>query len=164
MRQSIVVTSRMYLYSKFHKLHQLLKFILFLGQHSTSFGRSFRPSSGVGDCTYSNRCMSNRYSSLLASNHTAVPVLKYTCCCMHALEILVMDGKTSETCRVLSQKWNKFQKLLHLVGFTIEIYCGAQSYERQICHKNPFWTVYLAVYLLSFWTLIRANNVKYNPK
>jgi len=35
--------------------------------HSTCFGRSFRPSSGVQDCTYSNRHMSNRYCCLLAS-------------------------------------------------------------------------------------------------
>jgi len=29
-------------------------------KHSTCFGRSFRPSSGVKDCTYSNRHLSNR--------------------------------------------------------------------------------------------------------
>jgi hypothetical protein len=33
--------------------------------------------------------------------------------------------------RVLSQKYNKFEKLLHLVGFAIEIYYDARSYERQ---------------------------------
>jgi len=35
--------------------------------HSTCFGRSFRPSSGVKDCTYCNRHMLNRYCCLLAS-------------------------------------------------------------------------------------------------
>jgi len=35
--------------------------------HSTCFGRSFRPSSGVQDCTHINRHLSNRYCSLLAS-------------------------------------------------------------------------------------------------
>jgi len=35
--------------------------------HSTCFGRSFRPSSGVQDCTYSSRHLSNRYCCLLAS-------------------------------------------------------------------------------------------------
>jgi len=35
--------------------------------HSTCFGRSFRPSSAVQDCTYSNRHLSNRYCCLLAS-------------------------------------------------------------------------------------------------
>jgi hypothetical protein len=42
--------------------------------------------------------------------------------------------RPSETCRVLSQKWNKFKKLLHLVGFTVEIYCDAWSYEHQIAN------------------------------
>jgi len=37
--------------------------------HSTCFGRSFRPSSGVQDCTYSNRHLSNRYCCLLASGY-----------------------------------------------------------------------------------------------
>jgi len=47
-------------------MRQFLKFILFLEWHSTCFGRSLRPSSGVQDCTYSNRYMSYRYCYLLA--------------------------------------------------------------------------------------------------
>jgi len=39
--------------------------------------------------------------------------------------------KPSETCRVLLQ--NKFEKQVHLVGFTIEIYHDARPYKRQIC-------------------------------
>ena len=46
-------------------------------RHTTCFGQSFRPSSGVQDCTYSNRHLSNRY------------------CCMHNLELLMMEGKTA---------------------------------------------------------------------
>jgi len=38
-------------------MHQFFEFIEY---HSTCFGRSFRPSSGVQDCTYSVRCMSYR--------------------------------------------------------------------------------------------------------
>jgi len=38
------------------------------------FRRSFRPSSGVQDRTYSNRHLSNRYCYLLASKQTAVSV------------------------------------------------------------------------------------------
>jgi len=41
---------------------------------STCFGRSFRPSSGAQDFTYSNRHLSNRYCCLLASKQTAVSV------------------------------------------------------------------------------------------
>jgi len=37
--------------------------------HSTCFGRSFRPSSGVQDCTYSDRPMSNRHCCLLATGY-----------------------------------------------------------------------------------------------
>ena len=39
-------------------------FILFWSD-TTCFGRSFRPSSGFQDCTYSNRHLSNRYCCLL---------------------------------------------------------------------------------------------------
>jgi len=40
-------------------MHQCIKFILFWDD-TTCFGRSFCPSSGVQDCTYSNRHSSNR--------------------------------------------------------------------------------------------------------
>jgi len=40
-------------HSKTNQMHQCIKFIL--EWHSTCFGRSFRPSSGVQDCTYSNK-------------------------------------------------------------------------------------------------------------
>jgi len=51
--------------------------------HSTRFGRSFRPSSRVQDCTYSNRHLSNRYCCLFASKQTIVSAV-----------LLMMDGKT----------------------------------------------------------------------
>ena len=40
----------------------LYQIYFILEWHSTCFGRSFRPSLGVQDCTYSNRYLSNRYS------------------------------------------------------------------------------------------------------
>ena len=55
-----------YFYSNTEQIHKSLKFILFWNK-STCFGRSFLPSSGVHDCAYSNRHVSNRYCSLLAS-------------------------------------------------------------------------------------------------
>ena len=61
-RQSFWIT--LYFYSKTKQIHQCLIFIL-LEKHSTCFGRSSRPSSGVQDCTYSNTHMSNRYCCLL---------------------------------------------------------------------------------------------------
>jgi len=39
--------------------------------------------------------------------------------------------RPSETCRVLLQQ-NKFETMMHLVGFTVEIYYDALPYERQI--------------------------------
>jgi len=49
----------------------------FIEYHSTCFGRSFRPSSGVQDCTHSIRYMSY---SLLASSH--LTCMTYTWCCV----------------------------------------------------------------------------------
>ena len=43
-----------YFYSKTNKMHQRIKFILFWND-TTCFRRSFHPSSGVHDCTYSSR-------------------------------------------------------------------------------------------------------------
>ena len=48
----------------------------YFGKNFYMFRRSFRPSSGVQDCTYSNRHLSNRYR------------------CMYSLELLMMDEKT----------------------------------------------------------------------
>jgi len=42
---------------------------------------------------------------------------------------------TSETCRVLFQK-NKFEKLVHLVGFIIRFFHEARSPERQFCQTD----------------------------
>jgi hypothetical protein len=52
---------------------------------STCFGQSFRLSSGVQDCKYSNRYTSNRNCCLLASKQTPG---------MYTLELLTIDGKT----------------------------------------------------------------------
>jgi len=58
---------------------------------------------------------------------------------MCSLKLLMMDGKTYETCRVI---FNKLEKTAHLVGFTIEIYHDAWSHERQI--ESTFgYTVYM---------------------
>jgi hypothetical protein len=41
---------------------------------------------------------------------------------MCSLELLMMDGKTSETCRGF-YKNKYFEKRVHLVGFNIETFC-----------------------------------------
>ena len=84
--------------SKTNRMHQCLKFVLFWN-NSAHFGRSFRPSSGVHDCTYSNRHLSNRYCCLLASNQ-----LQYLFgCCVYSRELLMMDGKTVRNARSYSK-------------------------------------------------------------
>ena len=104
----------------------------FIKYHSTCFGRSFRPSSGVQDCTYSISYMSYRFvDCLLAATSSISCTLtssQRTCvtctwCCMYSLELLMMNGKT-ETWRVIFNK-------LYLVGFTIEKYHDERSRERQ---------------------------------
>jgi hypothetical protein len=45
-------------YSKTNEMHVFLKLFI-LVKHSTCFGRSFRPSTGAQDCSYSNRQMSD---------------------------------------------------------------------------------------------------------
>jgi len=83
------------------------------------FRTVFRPSSGVQDCTYSNRYMSNRYCYLLASKQTTVSVWHVLIAICTVLNSWWWTERPSETCRLLCQ--NKFEKLLHLVGCTIEI-------------------------------------------
>ena len=59
----------------------------------------------------------------------------------------------SETCRVLFQ--NKFEKLLHLVGFIIRIYHDARSPERRI------WTV-VHKYTTVWASLLHGNRIILN--
>jgi len=42
-------------------------------------------------------------------------------CCMYSLQLLMMDRKTFWNTENVITKYNKFDTLLHLVGFTIEI-------------------------------------------
>jgi hypothetical protein len=66
--------------------------LFILEQQSTCFVRSFRPSSGVQDCTYTNRYMLNRYCWLLASGNE-----------MEHCSFLFPLARPSKTCRVLFQ-------------------------------------------------------------
>jgi len=77
----------------------------FIEYHSTCFGGSFRPSSGVQDCTHSIRYMSYRLVDCLLAGKRLSSILcplassQLTCttyiwCCAYSLELLMMDGKT----------------------------------------------------------------------
>jgi hypothetical protein len=60
--RSCILIFLIYSYSKTNKMHQFLKLFI-LVKHTTCFGRSFLPSSGVQDCTYSNRLLPAANSS-----------------------------------------------------------------------------------------------------
>jgi len=84
-----------------------------LKRRSTCFGRSFRPSSGVQDCIYSNRHLSNRYCCLLASAYQVASRQPYLFdSCMYSFELLMMDGKTVRT--LASRQQYLFDKCLLL--------------------------------------------------
>ena len=59
----------------------------------------------------------------------------------------------SETCRVLFQ--NIFEKLVHLVGFSIRIYHDARSPERQIHRINLVY--YKCLSIREVWKFIVRN-------
>jgi len=105
--------------------------------------RSFRPSSGVQDCTYSNRHLSNRYCCLLTGGYemellregTAVPsrsssisyppvsrqqYLFDKCLLLYVQSWTPDDGRKDRLKHAdRHSKINKFDTLVHLVGFTI---------------------------------------------
>jgi hypothetical protein len=86
----------------------------FIEYHSTCFGRSFRPSSGVQDCAHSIRHMSYRLDVCLLAGRrcfiscplasSQLTSMTYNWCCVHSLELLMMDEKASETCRLIFNK------------------------------------------------------------
>jgi hypothetical protein len=65
----------------------------------------------------------------------------------------------SETCRVSFQ--NKFEKLVHLVGFIIRICHGARSHGRKICtiHVALHYTVPVLVTTVFLKISPRVRNV-----
>jgi len=73
-----------------------------LEQYSTCFGRSFHSSEEGENCTYSIRYISYRFCGCLLAS-TQRTCMTDTWCCMYSLLLLMIDGKTSETCRMLFQ-------------------------------------------------------------
>ena len=99
--------------------------LFILERYSTRFGRSFRPSSGIQDCTYNNRHLSNRYCCLLASGYPLASRQQYLfdkCLLLYVQSCIPDDGRKDRPKRVeCLSKINKFDTLAHLVGFTIGI-------------------------------------------
>jgi hypothetical protein len=104
-------------YTCYHKLFILVK-------HSTCFGRSFRPSSGVQNCVYSNglcqtaadTCCYRRWDRtqfrLIPEQVTS---MTYTIACVQWKT--PDDGQRNCPKHVGFHSKNKFEKLVHLVGF-----------------------------------------------
>jgi len=95
-------------------MHQFLKFIL--EWNSTCFGQFLCPSSGVIHCTHSNGIC-----------HTGLLIASYQQTCMtYTIAVCIVNNswwwteELSETRRVSFR--NKFEKLVHLVGFIIRFY------------------------------------------
>jgi len=80
--------------------------LIILEWHSSCFVRSFRPSSGVQDCTYGNRHMSNRYCCLLASKHTAVSVwqMPVAICYTHKIQFAYVQNIYKNTSNYMCYK------------------------------------------------------------
>jgi hypothetical protein len=72
----IGLCSVIYSYSTTNKMHLFLKLFI-LVKCSTCFGRSFRPSYGAQNCTYSNRHMSNSCCYLLLAGTFVTATCRY---------------------------------------------------------------------------------------
>ena len=93
--------------------------------HSTCFRRSFRPSPGVQDCTYSNSHLWYRYGYLLASKQTAVICLVAVCTVLNSWW---WTERPSETCRVSLQN-----KIVWCIG------ASCWLYYRNILQCTALW-------------------------
>jgi hypothetical protein len=100
---------------------------------TTCFGRSLRPSSGVQDCTYSFRYMPYRLVDCLlvdkraskqSTNLYDIYLKLYVQSCTPD------DGRRDRPKRAEWYSIN-LKKIVHLVGFTIDIYHDARFHERQ---------------------------------
>ena len=76
--------------------------------HSTCFGRSFRPSSGVQDCTHISFPLASRQQYL------------FDCLLLHVQSWTPDDGRKDRPKHVDCQSQIKFETMVHLVGFIIE--------------------------------------------
>jgi len=93
--------------------------LFILEWHCTCFGQSFLPSSGVRDCTYSNRHLSNSYCCLLASGYPLASRQQYLfdkCLLLYVQSCTPDDGRKDRPKHVeCHSNINKFDTLVHLV-------------------------------------------------
>jgi len=80
--------------------------------------------------------------------------MTYTWCCMCSLDSWWWMERPSKTCRVI---FNKHEKIVHLVGFAIEIYHDARSHEHQIYHHIKGNFKYQLV--VRFWFSVSSISI-----
>jgi len=114
-------------------MHQYIKFILFWKDTLHVSDRSFRPSSGVQYCTYSNRKLSNRQQYLFlfptsacnidttptqphwnSNTHRTINNTTNVVIQQNSRKLLMMDILMSETCWA-HKKWNKITSDIKLI-------------------------------------------------
>ena len=100
---------------------------LFLEWNSTCFGQFLCPSSGVFHCTHSNGIC---HIHLLTARKLSANLYDIYHCCVYS-EKPPDDGQSNCPKHVKFYSKNKFEKLVHLVGFIIRIYHDTRSPERQ---------------------------------
>ena len=118
-------------------MHWFLEFIF--GTNSTFFGQFLCPSSGVFHCTHSNgvchtACEQDQDGIAVTSRSCSQAVSKPV---WHIPLLCVQwktpdDGQRNCPKNVEFYSKNKFEKLVHQVGFIIRICHDARSHERQI--------------------------------
>ena len=109
---------------------------LFLEENFTCFGHFLCPSLGVFHCTHSLRAGSGRSSVLIRLASYQQTCMTYTIAVCTVKNSWWWTEELFETCRILFQ--NKFEKLVHRVGFFINIHHDARSLERQTGFRNSF--------------------------
>ena len=149
--------------------------------HPTYFGQSFCPSSAVQDCTYSNRYMSDTAVCLLACSiclvatgicqtDTAVCLLArrqqylFDIYLLQYVQSLTPDDGWKDRPKHVqcdSSKIN-YETLMHLVGFTMEIYYDARPCELQICKDTGFQYRKALRYPKEYISCMNVLHNKYN--
>jgi hypothetical protein len=110
-----------------------LKSTIILEWNSTCFGQFVFPSSGVFYCTHSNGIGHTGLPTACELEHLLLLTSCQQTCMTYTIAMCTVENswwwkkELSETCRISFQ--NKFEKLVHLVGFVSRIFHDARSYE-----------------------------------
>jgi hypothetical protein len=115
----------------------------FLEWNSTCFGKFLCSSSGVFNCTHSNGICHTGLQTAFEQDHDGISWSCSQAVCKSVWHIPLLcvqlktpaDGQRNCPKHVEFHSKNKFEQLVHLVCFIIQIYHDARSRERQILNK-----------------------------